>query len=86
MIAVLDAGAVIAYLQGEPGAEVVAELLADPRAACTMHAVNVYEVIYDIWRRTDRGTAAAVRQALGAAGVTTRCDLDDPLLDDGARS
>ncbi len=39
MIFVLDAGAMIAYLRDEPGAEAVAEALVDPASKC--HAEGI---------------------------------------------
>jgi uncharacterized protein with PIN domain len=41
---VLDASAMVAYLEGEPGAAVVASILADPTAICYAHSMNLCEV------------------------------------------
>lgn len=49
---VLDASAIIAFLRGEPGAEVVRDLLesaaADQTAAAYLSAVNLAEVVQEL--------------------------------------
>jgi len=72
---VLDACAMLAYLKGEPGAEVVATLLADPEGACYAHAVNLCEVYYDFLRQSDERTAREAVSDLLADGVVERRDL-----------
>ena len=44
LIEVLDAGAMIANLRDEPGADVVERILLDTDALCIAHAVNLCEV------------------------------------------
>ena len=57
MRTVLDACAMIAFLRGEPGADVVeAALLAKDRS-CLAHAINVCEVFYDFLRASGEQTA-----------------------------
>ncbi len=85
MIAILDAGAVIAYLHGEPGGEVVEAALLDPSTTCFIHAINLYEVYYDFLRRTDPSTAAELVRALRENGLAVREDLDETLWRDAAR-
>lgn len=41
---ILDACAMIAYLRGEPGGEVVDRLLQDPAEVCFAHVLNLCEV------------------------------------------
>ena len=48
---VLDACAFIALLEGEPGAEVVEDLLQETKNRCLIHAVSACEVYYDLYRR-----------------------------------
>jgi len=50
--AVLDASAIVAVLRQEPGAEIVAEVLARDR--CAASAVNIAEVVSKL---TDRGVS-----------------------------
>lgn len=78
MIYVLDACAMIAYLNGEAGAEVVDQLIGDPRHDCHAHAINLCEVYYDFIRRADETTAEQAIDDLTAAGVNDRDDFDAP--------
>jgi len=66
---VLDSCAVIAFLQQEPGAEVVAEVLKNPSKRCLIHAVNACEVYYDIYRRAGEKDASALERILADAGI-----------------
>lgn len=66
---VLDACAAIAFLQREPGAEVVAGILKDPENRCLIHAVNVCEVYYDTFRRSGAEDAAALEDLLVNTGI-----------------
>lgn len=66
---VFDSCAVIAFLQSEPGAEVVAEILKNSRARCLIHAVNACEVYYDIYRRGGEQDASALEEILATIGI-----------------
>lgn len=66
---VFDSCAVIAFLQREPGAEVVAEILKAPRSRCLIHAINACEVYYDIYRRSGEADAAALDEILATTGI-----------------
>ena len=44
MIYVLDACAMIAFLKGEAGADVVENALLDANSQCMAHAINLCEV------------------------------------------
>ena len=72
---VLDACAMIAFLRGERGAEVVTDLLNDSAARCLAHAINVCEVYYDFIRAADERTATSAIRDLAKAGIYTRRDL-----------
>ena len=65
----------IAYLRGEPGADVVSGHLLEPANQCVAHAINMCEVYYDFYR-TGGGLAAdeAVRD-LKAVGIRIRDNL-----------
>ena len=69
MIFVLDASAMIAYLRDEPGAEAVAEALADPASKCHAHALNLCEVFYDFHRASGRQEALQAISDLAQVGV-----------------
>lgn len=66
---VLDSCAVLAFLQREPGAEVVAEILKEPRNRCLIHAVNACEVYYDLYRRSGEDDASALEEILATTGI-----------------
>ncbi len=72
---VLDACAMLAYLSGEKGSEVVEALLADPAEVCYAHAVNLCEVYYDFLRRSDEHIAREAVADLLAVGIIERRDL-----------
>lgn len=73
---VLDACAVIAFLAGELGGVIVAQLIADPNNLCCIHAVNLCEVYYDAIRKTNLPTAKQDMAALLSSGLVLRSDLD----------
>jgi PIN domain nuclease of toxin-antitoxin system len=50
---IFDAGALIALLQDEHGAETVEMLLLDSSNSCHVHVTNLCEVFYDFLRRGD---------------------------------
>jgi ribonuclease VapC len=77
---VLDAFALLAYLQEEPGHERVLRLLEDAaseRVSLSMCTVNFGEVLY--WLERRRGAAAALALAANVGGLPVRlvdADLD----------
>lgn len=76
MAIVLDACAVIAYLRGETGADVIGDLLVD-EDACYVHATNAYEVYLDFLRATgDQTVAEQAMTDLSSVGVIIREDMD----------
>lgn len=66
---ILDSCAVIAFLQDEPGAQIVTEILENPGNRCLLHAINACEVYYDIYRRSGEGDASALEEVLATAGI-----------------
>jgi len=69
---VLDSWAVLAYLEGEPAAAKIADLLADAheaRAPLLMSVVNAGEVWYIVARRTDADEADRIVGMLQDIGV-----------------
>lgn len=71
----LDACAMVAYLNGEPGAAVVAGLLSDPNNVCYAHAINFCEVFYGTLRATDELTARQAIATLLNDGIILRHDM-----------
>jgi predicted nucleic acid-binding protein len=76
---VLDACAMIAYLQGEAGAPVVDAMLKDTARQCFAHSINLCEVYYDTLRASDEATADQAIADLFAAGVIERNEMDPGL-------
>lgn len=80
MTYVFDASAMIAYLRGESGAEVVRSILVEfvdspGEARCLAHALNLCEVFYDFHRSGGEESAAKALQILSEIGIETRDDL-----------
>lgn len=81
---VLDACAVIAYLNDEPGAEVIDALLQSD-AALTIAAVNALEVAYDAVKVTGQSSAASdVLAAIEALPCTIEWTLSKALVEAAA--
>ena len=76
MIYILDASAIVAYIEGESGEVVVTALLSDPSATCYAHTINLCEVYYQGIRRSDARTARAAIDLLFADGVIERRDMN----------
>ena len=71
---VFDACAVLAFLQAEPGAPVVSDLLEENRR-CLVHAINACEIYYDLFRRDGEETADGLREVLEGYGFEIVEDL-----------
>jgi predicted nucleic acid-binding protein len=77
MPAVLDASAMLALAQGEPGSEVVAAALERPGNTCYAHPANLCEVYYVTARRSGSdGARLALAELLTTAGVVPFADPD----------
>lgn len=84
---VLDACALIAYLNDEPGGEKVENLLDQAhqgRVRLYVASVNVYEVFYDCLKR-DVATARLLLDDIYSLPVTIVETLDQPLMDASGR-
>lgn len=73
---VLDAGPMIAFLDDEPGAEVVEQVLTEPGSTCYAHIFNLTEIYYIYFRRGGAVMAEDALQSLIAAGIVM-CDDHD---------
>lgn len=69
-----DACAAIAFLNREPGSEVLAEILAEGHR-CLIHAIQACEVYYDCIRGADDVRARSLLEQLCAAGLEIDPDL-----------
>jgi PIN domain nuclease of toxin-antitoxin system len=72
---ILDTCSMLAYLQDEPGGEVVEGLLFDTSSICFAHSVNLCEVYYQLIRRSDDTKAREGIEDLLVDGVIERPDM-----------
>ena len=79
IIYIFDACAVIALLQSEAGAPVVVDLLKAQNHRCIVHAINVCEVYYDLYRRDGEEIADGVNEILASYGFELVEDLPSTL-------
>lgn len=75
MIFVLDSSALIAYLDNEPGAAVVDNILNDLNNTSYAHSINLCEVYYHFVRRENAHTGKQAIHALRQAGLIERQDM-----------
>jgi len=76
--AVLDACAILAFLEDEPGSDVVRQALAD--RACAMHAINLCEVLCQVRRASDKSRVNEVLVWIrDKVGVDIREDFDEAI-------
>ncbi|MBF0240410.1 MAG: type II toxin-antitoxin system VapC family toxin [SAR324 cluster bacterium] len=71
---VLDACALIAFLDDEPGADVVDTCLETGK--CYLHAINACEVYYDIWKKSGESVATTIVERLALLGIFLQDDMD----------
>lgn len=84
MIHVLDAGPMIALLNGESGDAVVTQVLIDNPGECFAHVFNLMEVYYIFFRRGGASAAETAIQTLRDAGVVPREEADTAFWKDAA--
>ncbi len=75
---VIDASALVTYLRGEMGCQVVTAFLADPDRTCYCHSVNLCEVYYDECRVSNTTRAKQVVDDLLDVGLIERPDMSRP--------
>ncbi len=76
MIYVMDSTAMIAVLNGEPGAQVVKNFMLDVNSTCLAHAINLCEVYYQAFRESGEPAAEMALSKLSGSGVRVREDFD----------
>lgn len=76
MIYVLDACAMVAYLDGESGSDVVENALLEKDSECLAHAINLCEVFYLFHRAGGEAAALKALSDLSDVGIIERNDLD----------
>lgn len=82
---VADAGAMIAVLRDEPGADVFERVVGDSAHITYAHAANLVEVFYDFLRSDGEDDAQTAIRSLVVARVRPREDFDRPFWEDAAR-
>jgi PIN domain nuclease of toxin-antitoxin system len=85
VIYVLDACAMIAFLKGEEGADVVENALLDQDSQCMAHAVNLCEVFYDFHRAGGERAADDAIADMRTLGLVERDDFDEPFWRDSGK-
>jgi PIN domain nuclease of toxin-antitoxin system len=85
-VIVLDSSAMVAYLNGQDGGDVVRDVLADPDRDVPVyaHAVNLCEVFHLFLRAGGPSIAEAAIAELKGAGVEERADMDGAFWRDAA--
>lgn len=69
----------IAFLGGEAGADVVEEVLTRPNEMCLAHGVNLCEVYYYVYGKSNEAMARqAIADLVEGAGIIPRHDMDNP--------
>jgi uncharacterized protein len=76
----LDACAVIAYLRGEPGAEILKGIIEDPRSLLAMHVCNLGEVYYDFLRADGVEASQTAWTNTLELPLELRRDVDDAFI------
>ena len=85
---VLDACAVIAYLTGEDGSDVIEALIndaIDKDAELLMHKINLYEVFYDTWKAQNEAAAILFYDTFTNLPVSIIDSISDELMGEAAR-
>lgn len=77
MIYILDACAMIAFLRGEPGADIVEQALLDTSGQCMAHSMNMCEVFYLFHRDGGKDVADEAIEDLRGLGLVERGDMDE---------
>jgi PIN domain nuclease of toxin-antitoxin system len=76
MIYVMDATAMIAFLNGEPGADVVANQLLELNSTSVAHAINCCEVYYGAYHESGESAAETAMTKIAGIGIQLRDDFD----------
>jgi len=85
MVVVMDACAMIAYLRGEVGADVVEALLLDSGNTCLVHAINLCEIFYDFLKNSDEATAQSAITDLVSVGLIVKEDMEPDFWQEAGR-
>ena len=76
-VKVIDTCAMIAFLEDEPGADIIEAILIDPANVCIAHAVNLSELYTHYCKyHTEADADEAVRLILEDVSIVERQDAD----------
>ena len=82
---VYDSCALIAYLEDEPGADEMEQLLSHSSNAGFIHAINLCEIFYHVRRKHGEEAAQAAYAAIRRLRLGIREDLDEEIWQHAAR-
>ena len=85
---VLDACALIAVLQEEPGADSVVDVINAANigeAEIIMHKINFLEVYYDAYRSRGKEQAELMRSEFGKLPVSINAEIHDEIFNEAGR-
>jgi len=77
---VVDACALIAFLQDEKGGDKIRELFNAPENAFFMHSINLTEVYYDAVRVSGKEKAQELFETVAKLPITILWNLDIPFI------
>jgi predicted nucleic acid-binding protein len=80
MPVVLDACALIAFLRGEQGSDIIEWYFVDESQTCVAHAVNISEVYYVFARDCGEAVASQAVEDLRSTGLVVCEEMDDALI------
>lgn len=87
-ICILDACALIAFLNEEPGKDVVKEVLMKAYTGETtviMNKLNLLEVYYDIYRRCGKAAAAEMHEVIADTPIHVISELSNDVFNEAGR-
>jgi predicted nucleic acid-binding protein len=85
---VLDACALIAFLNKEPGMDVVRDILMDAlvnKASLAMSKLNLLEVYYDVYRRCGEGASAELLEIVAGTPINVKQGISDEVFKEAGR-
>lgn len=85
---VLDACALIAFLNDEPGKDTVREVLRQSLnngSLVIMSKLNILEVYYDVYRRCGEAAAADMLDTVAVSPIFVKSEISDEVLKEAGR-
>lgn len=82
---VYDSNVLIAYLEDEPGAEIIEFWLTDKTNTGFVHSINLCEVFYHVRRKFGEEAAQETYEGIRKLGLTIREDLDEDFWQEAGR-